>query len=156
MKKLALFACVFALLVCANVVRAQSNAATTPTIDEREAVRLAVLDYVEVSVDHYSLVIGEQYIVETVFHEASHLSPREALGVGEGFIGAAGVKGDMRVTQMRAQREMNAYADVLRNAAVLKLTPARIEWNRRQLAKYTAIRNACGFGRVEQCKWPKR
>ncbi len=43
MKKLALFTCALALLVCTNVVRAQSNQPT----DDREAVRQAVLDYVE-------------------------------------------------------------------------------------------------------------
>lgn len=43
MKKLVLFACMLSLLVCANVARAQSN----QPADEREAVRLAVLDYVE-------------------------------------------------------------------------------------------------------------
>ena len=47
MKKLALFACTLALLVCANVTHAQSNPANAAAAADREAVRQAVLDYVE-------------------------------------------------------------------------------------------------------------
>lgn len=43
MKKITLLSAVFMLAVCWNIVRGQSN----PTSDEREAVRQAVLDYVE-------------------------------------------------------------------------------------------------------------
>src|SRR5689334_3192887 len=46
MKKLVLLACLFTLAGW-YVVHAQSNVANAPAADEREAVRQAVLDYVE-------------------------------------------------------------------------------------------------------------